>query len=253
MTGLLEALPCPAYVSECAPAAAATRKYRRTLEAVRPSATEPVVGVHSAAANRVVAALLEAGALESAFAPWRLTEGGVKREVRAYGKGSTSRADFVLATDAGDAVVEVKSVTLAGGALTAGAAAHAPVRAPPADADPAAPRLALFPDTVSARAAKHAADLAAVARAGGRAAAVFLVQRGDCAALAPAAACDPAYAAALADAAGAGVRLIGLRGDVREAGGRLFFDYRGVADVVLPPAGLLAGAPPAKKARKGSK
>ena len=51
----------------------------------------------------------------------------------------------------------------------------------------------------------------------------------------------------------AGVRLIGLRGDVREAGGRLFFDYRGVADVVLPPAGLLAGAPPAKKARKGSK
>ncbi len=36
-----------------------------------------------------------------------------------------------------------------------------------------------FADTVSARAAKHAADLAAVARSGGRAAAVFVRRAGD--------------------------------------------------------------------------
>ena len=114
--------------------------------------------------------------------------------------------------------------------------------------------MGLFPDTVSARAAQHAHDLASIARAGRRAAALFLIQRGDCPSLAPCAVRDPAYAAALADAADAGVRLIGLAGGVRyeESTQRLLFDYHGPAPVLLPPAAVVeaaAAAAAAKKAR----
>ena len=242
-----------AFVSRAPPST--TRKYAHTLEAVRPSPGEPLVGVHSAAANRVVAALAESGALASALAPWRLAPGPPRREVSgAYGRGSTSRPDFVFRCVDGeecDAVVEVKSCTLAGGPLDS-PHAHTPAPTPP----PPGARLGLFPDTVSARASVHAADLASVARSGRRAAALFLIQRDDCPSLAPCAACDPAYAAALADAADAGVRLIGLAGGVRyeESTQRLLFDYHGPAPVLLPPPAVVeaaaAAAPAAKKARK---
>ena len=46
-------------------------------------------------------------------------------------------------------------------------------------------RVALFPDTVSDRAQRHVRELTALARAGGAAALVFLVQRDDCTAFAP--------------------------------------------------------------------
>lgn len=256
MTGLLAGTGdgesgVPAFVSRARPST--TRKYAHTLEAVHPPG-EPLVGIHSAAANKVVAALAESGALAAALAPWVLSPGPPRREVAgAYGRGSTSRPDFVFGCDdgGGDAVVEVKSVTLAGGGVEA-PDAHTPAPTPP----PPPPRLALFPDTVSVRATKHAGDLAAVARAGRRAAALFLIQRGDCPALAPAIACDPAYAAALADAADAGVRLVGLAGGVRfdAESERLIYDFYGAADVVLPPPEALAKAaaeqPAAKKARK---
>ena len=152
---------------------------------------------------------------------------------------------------------------------------------------PAATRIALFPDTVSVRASRHAADLAAVARSGpatGRqAAAVFLIQRGDCAAFAPCHACDPEYGAALTAAAADGVLLVALRAAIafqpaaplaaaggaggEEAGGSgqagagtLLLTYHGPAPVDLEygladaqEAGEGAGAakagPKAKKAR----
>jgi len=288
------AVTFPAFVST-APNGGAGRKYPHTLEAIAPldaAAGEDgsvLVGVHSAAANRVVAALAALGALDGCGLP-ALGAGRAEVPYAAVRKGGSakagpgpaSRADFcfALAPEAGggggpgggprELVVEVKSVTLA----------SPPV--PPSDS-----RVALFPDTVSVRAARHAADLAAVARstgASGRgAAAVFLIQRGDAAAFAPCHACDPAYGAALVAAAADGVLLVALRasiafqppadgvgeggggGDGGGGGGTLLLSYLGPAPIDLQhglaevraaevaaaaaPAGK-AGGPKAKKARK---
>ena len=97
-----------------------------------------------------------------------------------------SRVDFLL-TGPGrrDAYVEVKSVTLS-----------------------RAPGLAEFPDSVTARGARHLSELAAMARAGHRAVLLYLVQRTDCDRVALAADIDPAYGAAHAQATDAGVETL---------------------------------------------
>ncbi len=102
--------------------------------------------------------------------------------------GENSRIDFLLSGDGlRDAWVEVKSVTLS---RQAG--------------------LAEFPDSVTARGAKHMAELAKMAEAGDRAIVLFLVQRTDCDRMVPAADIDPNYAKALGDAVAAGVEVIAL-------------------------------------------
>lgn len=102
--------------------------------------------------------------------------------------GENSRIDFLLSGDGlRDAWVEVKSVTLS---RQAG--------------------LAEFPDSVTARGAKHMAELAKMAEAGDRAIVLFLVQRTDCDRMVPAADIDPNYARALGDAVAAGVEVIAL-------------------------------------------
>lgn len=68
-------------------------------------------------------------------------------------------------------------------------------------------RIALFPDTVSDRAQRHVRELTALATAGGAAALVFVVQRGDCSAFAPCHEKDPTYARLVHEAAAAGVML----------------------------------------------
>lgn len=68
-------------------------------------------------------------------------------------------------------------------------------------------RIALFPDTVSDRAQRHVRELTALATAGGAAALVFVVQRGDCSAFAPCHETDPTYARLVHEAAAAGVML----------------------------------------------
>ena len=301
------AVTFPAYVST-APNGGKGRKYAHTLEAVAPPGDGGViVGVHSAAANRVFAALQAAGALAGsglpalgagrAEVPYAAAKKGGGGRGGSKAAGPASRADFSFALAGGGAggggelVVEVKSVTLAGGPVAAGAGTAATAAATTAatttTTTPAATRIALFPDTVSVRASRHAADLAAVARSGpatGRqAAAVFLIQRGDCAAFAPCHACDPEYGAALTAAAADGVLLVALRAAIafqpaaplaaaggaggEEAGGSgqagagtLLLTYHGPAPVDLEygladaqEAGEGAGAakagPKAKKAR----
>jgi sugar fermentation stimulation protein A len=118
----------------------------------------------------------------------------LRREVAA---GDGSRLDFRLAGRRGDprpAFVEVKSVTLA---------AHARAR---------------FPDAVTQRGRRHAECLARLRREGARAVLLFVVQRADCASVEPADDIDPAYGAALRQAAGQGVEVLALRARVGPAG-----------------------------------
>jgi sugar fermentation stimulation protein A len=110
--------------------------------------------------------------------------------------GDRSRVDFVLRGPGQPAAwIEVKSVTLL-----------------------RRPGLAEFPDSVTARGARHLRDLAAQARAGHRAVLFYLVQRGDAGAVAVAADIDPAYASALAEARASGVEVMGHRADITPEG-----------------------------------
>lgn len=99
--------------------------------------------------------------------------------------GENSRIDFLLSGDGTDTYIEVKSVTLR---RQAG--------------------LAEFPDSVTARGAKHLTELARVAEQGHRAIMFYLIQRTDCDAVTLAGDIDPAYRAAFDQAAEAGVTVL---------------------------------------------
>ncbi len=106
----------------------------------------------------------------------------VRPEVK-YADGS--RIDFLLSGQGPDTYVEVKSVTLM-----------------------RQTGLAEFPDSVTARGAKHLAALTRMVGEGHRAVMLYLVQRTDCAGLTLAADIDPAYAQAFAQASAAGVQVL---------------------------------------------
>ncbi|RKF14799.1 DNA/RNA nuclease SfsA [Roseovarius spongiae] len=134
--------------------------------------------VDTGAANRVVRAALDAGGIDALS--------GYDAILPEQRYGEKSRIDFLLrGAGRADAYVEVKSVTLS-----------------------RRPGLAEFPDAVTARGARHLADLAGVAAAGARAVLFYLVQRSDCTRVAVAADIDPAYAAAFEAAREAGVEII---------------------------------------------
>lgn len=137
-------------------------------------------GVDTSVPNRALEEALEKNEIAA------LSDYSVVRPEVKYGENS--RIDFLLSGDGlRDAWVEVKSVTLS---RQAG--------------------LAEFPDSVTARGAKHMAELAKMAEAGDRAIVLFLVQRTDCDRIVPAADIDPNYAKALGDAVAAGVEVIAL-------------------------------------------
>lgn len=141
-------------------------------------------GIDTALPNRLMRAALAAGTVPG------LSGYATIRAEQPYGDGS--RVDFLL-QDPGrpDAWVEIKSVTLC-----------------------RRPGLAEFPDTVTARGARHLADLAAMARQGQRAVLVYVVQRTDCDLVTPARDIDPAYARAADLAARDGVEMMALRCDI---------------------------------------
>lgn len=104
----------------------------------------------------------------------------VRPEVRY---GTNSRIDFLLsAPGLPDAYVEVKSVTLS-----------------------RQPGLAEFPDSVTARGARHLDELSQMVAQGHRAVMLYLVQRTDCDRFDLARDLDPAYARAFDAAQSAGV------------------------------------------------
>ena len=110
----------------------------------------------------------------------------LEREVRC----GESRLDFRLDGPQGPLWVETKSVTLVEGGV------------------------ALFPDAPTLRGQRHLRQLTALAARGERAAVVFIVQRPDAEVFMPHVWADPAFAAALAEAARAGVEVHAFRCDV---------------------------------------
>jgi len=127
-----------------------------------------------------------------AIAEGRIPElAGYEKMRREVPYGANSRVDILLENDGARCLVEVKNVHLS-----------------------RAPGLAEFPDSVTARGAKHLAELSARVAQGERAVMLYIVQRpADRFALADD--LDPAYAAAFARAIEAGVEALCYVCDVR--------------------------------------
>lgn len=133
------------------------------------------VGVNTSRANGLALEALETGV---ATLPGLKLPFAARREVRV---GDNSRLDLCFDDGEGPYWVEVKNVTWVEGDV------------------------ALFPDARTARGARHLEVLTRLRRGGQRAALVYVVQRGDAEAVAPAVQVDPAYAAALREAVATGV------------------------------------------------
>lgn len=151
------------------------RKLPYTLEIVEADRT--LVGINTGWPNRLAEEAIRGGVIPSLAG-----YASLRREVRY---GVNSRVDLLLEDPARPpAYVEIKNVHLL-----------------------RTPGLAEFPDCVTSRGAKHLVELAETVRAGNRAVMLFVVQRDDCTAFAPAADIDPAYAKGLDAARAAGVEV----------------------------------------------
>lgn len=159
----------------------ATRKLPLTLELVE--ADGGLVGINTLHPNRLAEEALAADVIEEL-----LGYPTIRREVRY---DTAARVDLLLQGEARpDCYVEVKNVHLK--------------RAEGAE----------FPDSVTARGARHLAALARQVEAGARAVMLYVVQRTDCDRFGLAADIDPAYARAFGRAREAGVEAICYACDV---------------------------------------
>lgn len=160
-----------------------TRKYRHTWEIVE--VDRVMVGIHTGRPNALVEEAVRDGVIAE-LAGYR----DIRREV-PFGE-ERSRIDLVLEAPRRKACwVEVKNVT----AAVAGG-------------------VALFPDAVSERGAKHLRELVRLKRAGLRPVQLYCVQRGDVEEVRPADAIDPEYGRTLREAAAAGVEVLAYRAKV---------------------------------------
>jgi len=140
-----------------------------------------LVGVNTVQPNELVADVLEAGSI-----PELRGYASVRREVKY---GSNSRVDFLLEDPKRlPCYLEVKNVHLM-----------------------RKPRLAEFPDSITARGTKHLDELAAVAIGGARAVQLYVIQIPSADRFAMARDIDPAYGAAFDRARAAGVEVLAWR------------------------------------------
>lgn len=158
------------------------RKLAHTLELVEVDGA--LVGMNTMHPNRLVAEALAAGAI-----PELAGYASHRREVKY---GEASRVDFLLEQNGRPPCwLEVKNCHLRRTGT-----------------------LAEFPDCVAARSAKHLRELQAMVEAGDRAVLLFVVQRPDCDAFSACRDLDPKFAAALDQAADAGVEVLVYACDV---------------------------------------
>ncbi len=177
--GRLEELLLPGQRVWVRPAASPTRKTEWSAVLVETPDGAGLVSVDTSVPNRLIHRALAEGALEE-FDGWSL-----ERAEWAHGR---SRIDFLLARQDRKLALEVKSVTLVEGGV------------------------ALFPDAVTARGARHVRELADLARTDGWDAAIlFVLQRDDAHRIEAARSIDPTFADALAEARQAGTRVFGRR------------------------------------------
>ena len=150
------------------------RKLKFTWEIIRVGRTW--VGINTGYPNRIVFE-----AIEKKKIPELTGYGEMKREVK-YGKNS--RIDVWLNGPDHTCYVEVKNVTLKDG------------------------NVALFPDAVTERGAKHLRELVDQVAAGDRAVMFYFVQRSDCEVFKPADDIDPVYGKLLREAVSKGVEVL---------------------------------------------
>lgn len=177
-TGRMEGLTLPGRRVFISPANNPKRKLRYTWEIVE--VDDVMVGANTAIPNTLVGAMLRDRVLPG-LDDW--TELVPERKV-----GEKSRTDFWLKTPKGEHFIEVKNCHLV---------------YPDGHG--------YFPDSVSARAAKHMGELAELASKGHQCTVIFTGQRADTRAIRPSDAHDPDYAAAARLAARAGVDFRALR------------------------------------------
>ena len=156
------------------------RKLKWTYELIE--ADGVLAGINTMVPNRLAQEGVEDGTITELQGYDNL-----RREVRY---GENSRIDLLLERGSERCWVEVKNVT-----LTRDGAA-------------------LFPDAVTERGRKHLRELTAQVAAGDRAVMLYVVQRVDAERFAPADNIDPAYGAALREAAAAGVEALCYKADV---------------------------------------
>jgi sugar fermentation stimulation protein A len=144
-----------------------------------------MVGINTHLPNALVAEAIAGGAIAE-LAGYKT----LRREV-GYGE-ERSRVDILLESPSREACyVEVKNVTAA-----------------------ASRGVALFPDCVSDRGAKHLRELMRLKASGLRPVQVYCVQRGDVSEVRPADAIDPEYGRTLREALAAGVEVLAYRARV---------------------------------------
>lgn len=151
------------------------RKYAHAWQMIEADGT--IVGINASLANRIGEEAWHNGKLDFLAGYTKL-----ERE-RKYGRNS--RIDLLLSAEGlPPAYVEIKNVHFM-----------------------RTPGLAEFPDTKTARGAKHLEELGNVAEAGGRAIMLYVVQRGDCERLRLCRDLDPAYCDAFDRAVRRGVEI----------------------------------------------
>jgi sugar fermentation stimulation protein A len=162
------------------PAENPRRKTRWTAVLVESPCGRGLVGLDTTLPNRLISEALRRGALEE-FRGWRLD--------RAEFLVGRSRLDFLLSHEDGRKLaLEVKSVTLVKDGL------------------------ALFPDAVTERGARHLSELKEIAgQPAWDAAVLFMLQRWDGRGIRAAGEIDLRFAEALEEAHAAGVRILGRR------------------------------------------